>query len=63
MYYFKYISIIIKIKAIQGIFLVVQCLGPSLPMQGARVPSLVRELDPTQILRVCMPQLRPGAGK
>ena len=29
-----------------------------LPMQGAQVRSLVRELDPTRMLRVCMPQLR-----
>ena len=36
----------------------------ALPMQGAQLRSLVRELDPTCMLqlRVCMPQLRsPGA--
>ena len=33
---------------------------PTLPMQGAQVQSMVRELDPTSMLqlRVCMPQLR-----
>ena len=37
----------------------------ALPMQGARVPSLVGELDPTCMpqLRVRMPQLRPGTAK
>ena len=34
MYYFKYISIIIKIKAIQGISLVVQWLGLCTPNAG-----------------------------
>ena len=34
-------------REISGASLVVQWLRPAFPMQGSRVPSLVRELDPT----------------
>ena len=55
-----------------GISLVVQWVRLVLPMHGAGVQALVRELDPARMpqlrvrmpqLRVRMPQLRPSTAK